>query len=406
MSTAEFFAANRQHLSELSVASGPIVIAANGLIQRNGDTLFPFRQDSNFYYLTGINEPDFVLVIDSANEYLIAPKRSVSREYFDGVLDHKALTKTSGIIEILDETNGWARLKASLVKSKNLATLAPAPSYEMRQGFYANPARARLIQKLKRLAPNVEVIDIRKNLIGMRTVKQPLEIELIQKAIDITTGGIEKITKGLSSYKCEYEIEAELTRYFRAKGASGHAFAPIVASGINACILHNVANNSKLASDSLVTLDVGAEIENYAADLTRTLALGRLSTRQKDVFNAVVETQNYALGLLKPGASLKEYERAVTGFLGKKLVELKLIISSSDMGGMRKYYPHATSHFLGLDAHDVGDYQKPLVENMILTCEPGIYITEEGIGVRIEDDVLITKSGNRVLSNDLPRKLC
>ncbi len=402
----EFFIANRKKLRARVITGVPIVVAANGLVQRNGDVTFPFRQDSNFYYLTGINEPDLTLVIGETNEYLIVPARDKTRENFDGALDFKALVTVSGISEILDEKAGWQQLATSLAKTKSLATPAPLVSYEKRHGFYSNPARARLVRKLKRLAPNVEVSDIRKTLTEMRMIKQPEEIAAIQKAIDVTVSGIEEATSDLASFKYEYEIEASLTASFRSSGASGHSFQAIVASGKNACMLHNVANGGQLTNGELITLDVGAEVDNYAADITRTLALnGRPSVRQQQVYDAVLATQNYALGLLKPSASFKEYETAVANFLGQKLVELGLIASASDKIGIRKYCPHATSHFLGLDVHDVGDYRQPMAENMVVTCEPGIYIPEEGIGVRIEDDVLITANGNKVLSGHLPRKL-
>lgn len=403
--TSDFLKNNRAKFRSLAGARGLIVVAANGLVQRNGDVTFPFRQDSNFYYLAGINEPDLTLVIDETNEYLVVPARGKTRENFDGALDFSALAADSGISEILDEKAGWHRLATSLAKTKSLATMAPLVSYEKHHGFYANPARARLVKKLKRLVPDVKIDYVNKTLAEMRMVKQLDEIEVIQQAINITAGGIEKVASNLASFKYEYEIEASLTASFRMSGASGHAFQPIVAGGANACTLHNVTNASKLNTSDLITLDVGAEVDNYAADITRTLALNsKPSARQQQVYNAVLAAQNYALGLLRPGVNFKEYEQKVAGFLGQKLVELKLLQTSS-IDGIRRFCPHATSHFLGLDVHDVGDYRQPMAENMIVTCEPGIYIPEEGIGVRIEDDVLITANGNKVLSGHLPRKL-
>lgn len=402
--TSEFFQNNRAKLRKLAADSGPIVITANGLAQRNGDVTFAFRQDSGFYYLTGINEPDLTLVIDRASDYLIVPGRSEARTVFDGAPEASTLTKASGISQILSENTGWQKLKTSLASDKQLSTLVPLASFERTHGIYANPARARLIRKLKRLAPSAEITYINKKLAEMRMIKQPEELVAIQRAIDITASGIEKVTSALASFSYEYEVEASLTASFRASGASGHAFSPIVASGTNACTLHNVANNSPLANNVLVTIDVGAEVNNYAADITRTLALGKPNTRQKQVYDAVLATQNYALGLLKPGASFKEYEQKVASFLGEKMVELKLLKKVSSEG-VRKYCPHATSHFLGLDVHDVGDYRQALAENMVVTCEPGIYIPEEGIGIRIEDDVLIVPDGNKVLSQKLPRRL-
>lgn len=402
--SSTFFAGNRTRLHQIIDNDCPIVVTANGQLQRSGDSTFLFRQDSNFYYLTGINDPDAVLVLTDSDEYIIVPGRSTTRESFDGAIDIKKLSKRSGIKNILDAKQGWAQLKSTLQNSAKVATLAAAPSYLGQYGFYTNPARARLIKKLKTCSAKLDIIDIREQLVCLRVVKQPPELRLIQQAIDITSNGIRAVQSNILAYKYEYEIEADLTRSFRAQGASGHAFEPIVAAGKNACTLHNISNNNRLPDNTLVVMDVGAEVANYAADITRTIAFGKPTARQRAVFDAVLETQNYALTLLKPGILTKDYEGQVVQFLGKKLQALKLITKITN-AAVRQYYPHATGHSMGLDVHDVADYSQPLTENMVITCEPGIYIPEEGIGVRIEDDVLITKNGNRVLSGDLERRL-
>jgi Xaa-Pro aminopeptidase len=208
----------------------------------------------------------------------------------------------------------------------------------------------------------------------------------------------------LSKYEYEYQLEADISRGFRTRGASGHAFEPIVAGGVRACTLHNVANNSALAANELIVLDVGAEVEHYAADITRTVNPGSSSPRQLAVLDAVQDAQNYAAGLMKPGILLGDYEQRVEHYIGKKLQELGLIKAITSTA-VRHYYPHASSHFMGLNVHDAGDYSQPLQPGMVLTVEPGIYITEEAIGVRIEDDVLITVDGARMLSNKLATRI-
>jgi Xaa-Pro aminopeptidase len=395
---SSFFKNNRKRLRERVGIDGPIVIAGNGLMQRNSDNTFPFRQDSYFFYLTGISEPDLTLVINKTNEFLIVPVRNSSREAFDGALDSIKLTKLSGIAEIVDSRDGSKRLKADLTHNK-LATLGVDSSYNKGHGFYLNPARARLMSSLKRKFPGVEITDLRPILASMRVIKQPVELEQINKAIDITLGALDEINRNLQGFNFEWEIELELDRLFKIAGADGHSFHPIIAGGKNACTLHNMSNHSKLISGELLVADVGAEVNNYAADITRTYILSTPSTRQKQVIDAVLEVQQFALKRLIPGTSFKEYELAVERFMGQKLVELKLISSVDNRADIRKYFPHATSHFMGLDVHDVGDYREPMAEDMVVTCEPGIYIPEEGIGVRIEDDILITKTGNRVLSS-------
>ncbi len=407
--TAEFFVGNRRRFRDaVAAAHGdmPIVLTANGLLQRGGDSTFTFHQDSNFWYLTGIGDPDVTLVMDGADEYLIVPNRSASREVFDGAIDTAELTAASGIKLVIDEKVGWEKLTRSSKVANKLATPAAAPSYIEVYGMYTNPSHSRLAKALRQSASDIKLIDVRRELAGLRIIKQPAELVALQQAIDITMDSLELLTEPtrFAGYNNEYEIEADLTREFRFRGAAGHSFAPIIAGGKRAVTLHNVANEAPLAPDTLVILDVGAEVSHYAADITRTRAFGKPSARHQAVFDAVLDVQAYALGLLNPGVLLKDYEQSVEDYMGKTLQQLKLI-KSIDRDAIRKYFPHATSHFLGLDVHDVGDYEQPLAPGTVVTCEPGIYIPEEGIGVRIEDDVLISPTGNHVLSTRLPKTL-
>ncbi|HVS58778.1 MAG TPA: Xaa-Pro aminopeptidase [Candidatus Saccharimonadales bacterium] len=403
---SEFFVGNREKLRQLFTGTAPIVLTANGLLQRGGDSTYLFHQDANFWYLTGIDEPDIVLVLDKDKEYLIVPPREGSREAFDGAVDGEALKRRSGITAVVDEDEGWRMLGTRLKRAKHVATLAAPPAYVKQYGLYTNPARARLIRQLKHINESLELLDLSPHIVRLRMIKQPIEIEAIQAAIDITAATLKTVTTPakLAKYTYEYELEADITRGFRKRGAAGHAFEPIVASGARACTLHNVANKGSFASDELVICDVGAEVDHYAADITRTYALGTSTKRQRNVYEAVMEVQEYAKSLLKPGATMKEYEQAVEHFMGEKLRELGLI-KTIEHEQVRRFYPHATSHFMGLNVHDVGDYGRPLEPGMVLTVEPGIYIPDEAIGIRIEDDVLITEEGNTVLSHVLPRRL-
>lgn len=404
--TSQFFAGNRARLRELFTGKAPIVVTSNGLLQRGGDSAYPFAQDANFWYLTGIDDPDILLVMDRGKEYLIVPNRSISREAFDGAIAYDALKTISGISTIYNDTDGWKQLSARVNKVKHIATVAPVPAYIEHYGLFANPARAALVSRLKSYKNELELLDLGSHLSRLRMIKQPAEVAAIQKAIDITASSLNVALKSskLAKYKYEYELEAELSRSFRRLGSDGHAFEPIVASGERACTLHNVKNCSSLDDNQLVVVDVGAEVEHYAADITRTVSMGSISRRQKAVYNAVLEVQNYAITLLRPGTLLKDYEQLVEHFMGEKLRELGLI-KTINHENVRKYYPHATSHFLGLNVHDVGDYDRPLEAGIVLTVEPGIYIKQESIGVRIEDDVLITPTGNKILSNKLSREL-
>lgn len=402
--STSFFAANRAALRKSVHSAAPIVIAGNGLLQRNSDTSFPFRQDSNFWYLTGLDEPDLTLVMTNDDEFVLAPVRDTTRQAFDGALDLNALATRSGITHVLPERKGWERLRRELATAKEVHIISSSGLYDKRHGIWANPGTHELRRKLKRNSRDVKPTEINSQLAALRVIKQPQEIEALQSAISITTETIQEVRRTLTSYKYEFEVEAAVSSGFRKRGASGHSFSPIIANGARATVLHNVANDGPLGAQALTVVDIGAEVEQYAADITRTLACGTPNARQLAVFTAVLAVQAYALTLLKPGTMMRDYERKVGNEMGKQLIKLGLI-STIEYDSVRRYYPHATSHFLGLDVHDVGDYNKPLKASMVLTCEPGIYIPEEGIGIRIEDDVLITATGNTVLSSACPTSL-
>lgn len=404
---SDFFAGNRERLKNLFTGTAPIVLTAHGLLQKSADEFYPFRQDSNFWYLTGCNEHDIILVLDKDKEYLIVPTRDPIIEAFDGAINTEALAAMSGIKDIVSEKEGWQRLNARLKKVQHVATLAANKPYIEHSGMYSNPARASLIARMKEANPELKLLDLRQHLSHMRMIKQLQELEALRGAIDITADTLKEISRPnrLSKFGYEYEIEADITRGFRRRGAQGHAFSPIVASGERACTLHHIANDGQLSSDELIVLDVGAQYQHYCADITRTASLsGQPTRRQQQVHQSVADVQDYAYSLLKPGVDLQSYEKQIEKFMGEKLRELGLI-KSIDSDAVRQYFPHATSHFLGLDAHDAGDYGQPLSSGMVITVEPGIYIKEEAIGIRIEDDVLITESGIEILTSRLPREL-
>jgi len=284
--------------------------------------------------------------------------------------------------------------------------LAAPPAYVELYGLYTNPARATLVTRLKAQRRELALLDVNAHLGRLRMVKQPPELAAIQSAIDITIKTMKESLRPakLRRYAFEYELEAELGRGFRRRGAQRHAFEPIVAGGPRACTLHNVANNGTLSADELLVVDVGAEVSHYAADITRTVSLSQPSRRQQAVHAAVLDVQRFAFGLLKPGTLIKDYEQQIEHYMGEKLRELGLLKTITH-AAVRKFYPHATSHFLGLDVHDAGDYERPLEPGVVMTVEPGIYIPREGIGVRIEDDVLITPKGIKILTDKLSRNL-
>lgn len=394
----EFFSSNRDRL-QTEVDSKLIVLAANGLMQRSADTTFPFRQDSNFWYLTGISEPDYTLVISETDTFLIAPRRADHRDLWDGEIDQTSLKITSGIETVEEYHNGWNRLDRLIKKYGKVHTVAPFEPYFEHFGFYANPARGALLSALQKHR-KLEVVDIRKTLARLRQIKQASELAAIQSAIDLTVQAVQQIKSKLKTYQNEGEVNADITAVF-LRGGSQHAYQPIIAAGKNAATIHYIANDAAINGDDLLLMDVGAEISNYSADLTRTYSIQKPSKRQQQVHEAVLSVRNNALELLKPGVDMKVYEQEVDQIMAKELKRLKLIDDVNDKKKLKKYYPHLTSHFLGLDTHDAADYQLPLAPGMVLTVEPGIYIAEEGIGIRLEDDVLVTETGVEVLSSAL-----
>ena len=402
--SAEFFVGNRARLKDFVQDTAPIILTANGLLQQSTDSTYPFKQDGNFWYVSGINEPDITLVIDKNTEYLILPEQSNYQRYFNGAIDSSKLSKISGINNVLLHNEGENLLHSLLKKSKKVATLTPSPSFVKEMGFYTNPSRQAFISRIHDKNDKCEFLDLRKQFGQLRMVKQQSEIEAIQSAIDVTIKTLQSLKKKINSYGFEYQVDADIAHGFRSNGADGVAFDSIVAGGANACIVHYMDNNDTLRKDDLLLFDVGAEANGYAADISRTYSRGIASERQKQVHAAVCEVQDYAYSLLKPGVLLREYEKQIREFMGIKLQELSLI-DNLDPAEIRKYYPHSTSHFLGFDVHDVGDYDRPLESGVVITVEPGIYIPEEGIGVRIEDDILITKSGSINLSRKLSRNL-
>jgi Xaa-Pro aminopeptidase len=403
--TSAFFVGNRAYLRSLLEHDAPIIMTANGLLQRSADNPFPFQQDPNFWYLTGIEEPDIILVMDKDREYLIAPGRTAIRELFDGGSTAEQLATRSGIDLVLPEEEGWKQLAKLIKRTQQFATIVAPEAYLESYSMYTNPAKARLASKLKDIRSTVEFIDLRPQLMRMRMIKQAPELAALQKAIAITEQSLHDATlpARLEKMHHEYELEAMVTAGFRRRGATTQGFAPIVASGKNACTIHYVENAGPLGDNELIILDVGAEVSHYSADISRTVVRGKASKRQRAVVEAVNAALEFGLEELRPGVTFREFERKQRQFMGEKLRELGLIKTISDEA-IHKYYPHYP-HFLGLDVHDMGDATVPLEPGMVITNEPGIYIPEENIGVRIEEDVLITATGHKVLSDGLPRLL-
>ncbi len=371
-----------------------------------------FKQSANFWYVTGIDEAGWRLVIQKSpyREVLIAPDRDAVQVLFEGGVTAAEATKLSGVEEVVTAGDG-AKLIKEIAGKATVTTGAwlhkdPHAAYD---NHALNPAEARLARQLKPLFN--KAVDIRPVLAKQRAIKQPVEVMEIMQAIQASVNGFRAVKTSLegmdpasqrTTHLHEYHLEAELSAAFRRAGTSGHAYDPIVAFGKNACVLHYAKNNDQLQDGGLVLIDAGAQKNYYAADITRTYAVGVPSKRQKAVHAAVEAAHQKIIAFIRPGVALKDYVAYVDDVMREALRGLDLLREEADY---RKYFPHAISHGLGLDVHEsLGGYTE-FMPGMILTVEPGIYIPEEAIGVRIEDDILVTPEGNQNLSASLSTAL-
>ncbi len=391
----QFFINNRTQLLA-NIKSDLILIAANSKILKTPDNPFQFKQEANFWYLTGIEDPDIVLLVDSQGAYLIKPRMTSYQRIFEGELNDLKLTKTSGIENILTYSEGQQLLKAKLLENKSVATLG-----EDHNKLYVNiitqNSNKKLNSKIKKFNSKLQIEDLRPVLAALRMIKSPEELSAIRRAVSITKDSLNKLIKSeISNLHSTNQVDAWLDYNFRIQGATSKAFDSTIVQGQQACTIHYPFKDQILNHQELLLIDCGAEFNNYAADISRTFALGRMSSRQKIVYQAVARVQHEAFNLVKPGLFLRDLEQEVVKLIGQELLDLRLI-PRIDERLIRDFYPHAFSHSMGLDVHDSANYRLPLAEGMVITVEPGIYIQNEGIAVRIEDDILITKDGIEIL---------
>ena len=393
-----FFEMNRVKLSSLLPAA-IIVLSGYVRVQRSNDTAFFFEQESNFWYVSGIEEPNWLIILDasSGEEWLVAPDIEEIHRIFDGSLSNRQASEISGIKKVLSRDDG-IQLLHRLAKKHSVVHTIDQPSWSDHFNFTLNPALKQTRQLLERTFNSV--VDCRKDLAKIRAIKQPEEILEIQKAIDLTAKAFTHVKASLASLRYEYEVVAEFDYLFKKNG-SIHAYDAIVAGGANAATLHYVKNNDRLKKSDVLLLDVGAKVNGYCADISRTYSIsGQLSKRKQAVHKAVVDAQAEIVNLIKPGYSLQEYQLASDTIMKHALLSVDLLKDVNDEN-YRQYFPHAISHGLGIDVHDSLGAPRVFEPGMVLTVEPGIYIPEEGIGVRIEDDILVTASGNKNLSGKL-----
>lgn len=389
---------NRLKLSTFATGS-PVIVTAYDAMQLSADMAAPFVQEASFWWLTGLDEPGWKAVIDTTRHYttLVRPEQSDIHRIFDGETSDAEILARSGAQDII-KSSDFEKYLRTLARNHTLAyTVYDKTSHD----FVVNPAQRTLYETLSRVFSSVE--DISQSVHELRAIKSETEIAAIKKAIALTVKAFRQVRADLAQYKHEYAIEAEFTKIFRSHNAT-HAYEPIVAAGSHAVTLHYTANAGRASSKDLVLIDIGARLEGYCADITRTYALNP-SARQRAVHAAVQRAHHRIIKLLGPNILVSEYITQVDEVMKDALEELGLLKERDDHDTYRQYFPHAISHGLGVDVHDSLGAPRYFRSGMVLTVEPGIYIPEEGIGVRIEDDILITDKGAQNLSRQLPTTL-
>lgn len=404
----DLFIKNRQKFTSKMTPGSIALFHCNDEVPRNGDAYFSFRQQSDIYYLTGIDQEDTILVLfpDAPNpmyrEMLFIKETSEQIAIWDGArLTPNQAYDVSGISQVFWYHDFWRTIHAAILLAETIYVNLNENDRFTDKVSYAGIRFAKEIinkypaHQIKRSAPI---------LADLRMRKEPEEITQLKEAISITKKGFDRLLSFIKPGVMEYEVEAELIHEFIRNRSKGFAFDPIIAGGKNACVLHYIENNKVLNDGDLVLLDFGAEYGNYNGDLSRTLPVnGKFTQRQKEVYNAVLSVQRYAKTLLKPGISIPNYHDEVCKFMSEELIKLGLITTAelkSNPKAFLKYYMHGTSHHLGLDVHDVMHRWGNLDLNNVVTVEPGIYIPEEGIGIRIENDVVIRDNGVEDLMED------
>ena len=390
------------------------VFNSNDIYPISADSTMPFQQHRDILYLSGVDQEESILLIfpNASNpahrEILFLKETSDLIAIWEG----EKLTKEIAFLTSGIKTVYWLPQFPAIFKQlmSEAQGIYLNTNEHLRANTEVETREDRFISKVRQDYPAHIVHKAAPIMHKIRSVKDAIELELMQRACKITEASILRLLKFIKPGVWEYEIEAELAHEFLRNRSKGFAYTPIIASGKNTCVLHYTENNQLCKDGEVILLDVGAEYANYSSDLTRCIPVnGRFTARQKAVYNAVLHVKTEAEKLLIPGTIMAEYHKQVGNLMEEQLVNLGLISmddiknQKADWPAYKKYFMHGTSHFIGLDTHDVGLWHEPISEGMVFTCEPGIYIPEEGLGIRLEDDLVVQKSGAPFnLMKDIP----
>ncbi len=409
----QLFITNRQRFTERMKKNSIAIFVSNDEVPSNGDALYTFRQNSDLYWLSGIAQEDSMVILFPDNpdpkyrEVLVLVRPIELKEKWDGRRLRKSeATEISGIETIvwLESVDALLQIWVHLADTIYLDT-----NENDRKGSLIRTRDYRFVDEMKSRYPLHQYERAAKILKELRAIKTEYEIEVTRKAIEITGNTFQRLLKFIKPGVMEYEIEAEIMHSFLSQRAEGQAYGSIIASGDRARTLHYVFNNQECKEGELILMDFGASYGGYNADLTRTVPVsGKFTERQKEVYNACLHLHNYAKSLLKPGITINDYTEKVGEEATQQFLKLGLLKEEDvkneepENRTYRKYLYHGISHHLGIDVHDLGTRTQPLQAGMLLTVEPGIYIEEEGMGIRIENNVWITENGNIDLFEGIP----
>jgi Xaa-Pro aminopeptidase len=410
---ASFYEKTRKNLCRLIKPNSMVILQSNDVLPTNADGHMGFRQNNDLFYLSGVDQEETILVlfpdapVPEWKEILFVKETSDLIRVWEGYkLTKEQATERSGIRNIR-----WtSEFRGMLQPLFNLAENIYLISNEHPRAVVETQTRNdRMIRELKEQFPLHRFERLAPMMENIRAIKLEDEVSQISKAIDITREGFLAVLKSLQPGMMEYEVQAEFSYQFLKRASMGFAYGPIVASGANANILHYNDNDQPCKDGDLLLLDVGAEYGNYNADMTRCIPVnGKFTLRQRQVYDAVLRVMREASSLLRPGTTLPEYEKKVGKMMERELVGLGLLKAEDvekqdpEKPLYKKYFMHGTSHHLGLDVHDLGSKYRFLEAGMVFTCEPGIYIPEEGIGIRIENNYLVTESAPIDLMASIP----
>jgi Xaa-Pro aminopeptidase len=411
----ELFIRNRQRLLKEIEDSSIAVFNSNDIMPTNSDGTMGFRQNSDLFYLTGVDQEESILVMcpgypdKKYREVLFLRETSEHIATWEGhKLTKEEAREVSGVETVL-WVSEFAKLFNTMMVMGRVDAVYLNTNEHYRAEITVDSRDSRFVKWCREKYPLHRYERAAPLMHKLRSVKQKREIELIQKACDITEAGFRRVMKFVKPGVKEYEIEAEYLHEFVRRGSRGFAYGPIIASGADSCVLHYVDNSKACKAGDVLLLDVAAEYANYNADLTRSIPVsGRFTKRQRQVYDAVLRVQREAIAMLRPGVMYFDYHKEVQRVMESELLRLKLITKtdiknqSADKPAFSKYFMHGTGHQLGLDVHDVGNMFADMQEGMVWTVEPGIYIREEGLGIRIENNVVLKKNGVLDLMKNVP----